>query len=292
MKALFLVNRRSGVRRRSNITSLIRASCDWSFDIAECEEKEDLDWVIAQAAASNTDVVFAVGGDGTVHEVAKRLIGTPLALGIVPTGSGNGMARHLGIPIDVRRSLQACAGQRIVTIDTATVNGSRFVSTMGIGFDAWVAEQFALSRVRGLRTYAGVAARGFFRFSSEEYEMTIDGASQRFRAFVIAIANASQYGNNARIAPVASLQDGLLDVVVVERLSPFTVPAVVARLFAGTLHRSDAVRMMTGRAIEIRRRSPGPAHVDGEPLTLPEVLSVKIVPQSLRVLVPDRARTL
>ena len=122
--------------------------------------------------------------------------------------------------------------------------------------------------------------------------MTIDGASQRFRAFVIAIANASQYGNNARIAPVASLQDGLLDVVVVEKLSPFTVPAAVARLFAGTLHRSDAVRMMTGRVIEIRRSSSGPAHVDGEPLTLPEVLSVKIVPQSLRVLVPDRAMTL
>src|SRR5205823_11957612 len=157
-----------------------------------------------------------------------------------------------------------------------------------IGFDAWVAEQFALSCVRGLRTYAGVAARGFFRFSSEEYEMTIDGASQRFRAFVIAIANASQYGNNARIAPVASLQDGLLDVVIVERVSLSAVP----RLFAGTLHRASGITMRRGSHIVIRRASPGPAHLDGEPVTLPEKLEIDIVPKSLRVLLPESVRAI
>ena len=281
MKSLFLVNRRSGVRRHRDVVALIRRACAGDFEIGDCD---DLDRVIERAIADGVDVVYAVGGDGTVHEVAKRLIGTPLALGVVPTGSGNGFARHIGLPIDIGRSLRSSRQQRIVTIDTATVNGEPFIGTMGIGFDAWVAHHFANSGMRGLRTYVALAARGFLRFASEEYELTVDGASERRRAFLIAVANASQYGNNARIAPVASLQDGVLDVVVVEKLSVLAIP----RLFSGTLDRAPGVRMMRGKRVEIRRSAAGPAHVDGEAVMLPALLTIQIVPQSLRVLVPDR----
>jgi YegS/Rv2252/BmrU family lipid kinase len=283
MKALFVINRRSGVKRRRDLTQVIEEGCPWDYTIAECEEKEDLDWIIAEVAQS-VDVVYAVGGDGTVHEVAKRLIGTPMALGVLPTGSGNGFARHIGLPMDLGRSLRACSATRIVEIDTATVNGAPFLATMGIGFDAWVAAQFAGSRVRGLRTYAAIALRGLLHHAAADYEIVIDGRRSRHRALIVAVANASQYGSNARIAPLASLQDGLLDVVVVERLSALSIP----RLFAGTLHRASGVRMMRGRSIEIFRPAAGSAHLDGEPVTLPETLTIEVVPRSLRVLLPDR----
>lgn len=288
MKALFLINERSGTRRRYDVRELIRGACDWlEYEIRPCNSKEELDGVIAGAARERFDVVYAVGGDGTVHEVAKRLIAMPLALGILPTGSGNGFARHVGLPSEPRASLLACRGGRIETIDTAKVNGLPFVGVMGLGFDAWIADRFAASTTRGLQTYVRVALRGYTTYQPEEYALSIDGVETRGTAFVLAVANSSQYGNNARIAPLASLQDGVLDVVAIRRAPLWRAPAMIMRLFAGTLHRSGGVDAMQGREITIRRGSSGPAHLDGEPVTLPETLHVRIRPRSLRVLVPD-----
>jgi len=283
VKALFVVNRRSGVKRRDDVLTVIREACAWEYEIAECDRKEDLDAIVDRPF----DVIFAVGGDGTVHEVAKRLIGRPQALGIIPTGSGNGLARHLGLPINARRALRACRG-RVETIDTATVNGIPFIGTMGIGFDAWIAEAFATRGVRGLRTYVRVGLGGLLKYMPETYELEIDGEHIERRALLIAIANASQYGNNARIAPVASLQDGTLDVVIVERASI----AAAARLFTGSLQHARGVTMRRGRHIVLRRPAAGPAHLDGEPVTLPQSLTIDVVPRSLRILLPDEKRTI
>jgi YegS/Rv2252/BmrU family lipid kinase len=280
VKVLFVVNRRSGVKRRDDVIRVIREACAWEYEIAECPpDKEDLDSIVDQPF----DVIFAVGGDGTVHEVAKRLIGRPQALGIIPVGSGNGLARHLGLPMNARRALRACQSERVETIDTATVNGIPFIGTMGMGFDAWIAEAFATRGARGLRTYVRVGLGGFFRYTPETYELEIDGERIQRRALLIAIANASQYGNNARIAPVASLQDGVLDLVMVERASL----EAAARLFTGSLQRARSVTMRRGRHIEIRRPAAGLAHLDGEPVTLAQTLTIDIVPRSLRVLLPD-----
>jgi YegS/Rv2252/BmrU family lipid kinase len=230
--------------------------------------------------------VFAVGGDGTVHEVAKRLIGTELALGVVPMGSGNGFARHVGLPIAMQASLAVCGEGRIVTIDTATVNGAPFLGVMGLGFDALVAHRFAEQSTRGLRTYVNEGLSAFARYRPEEYEIEIDGRRTSRRAFVVAVANSSQYGNNARIAPIASLQDGLLDVVTVADVSFLSALPLLVRLFTGTIHRSSRARVAQGKHIRIRRDAPGPAHLDGEPVDLPAQLDVHVVPSSLRVLVP------
>lgn len=287
MNVLFLVNPRSGARRRHDIESLIRTSCDWTAQILPCDALDD---VIPRAVAEGVDAVYAVGGDGTVHEVAKRLIGTRTALGVLPIGSGNGFARHLGLPMNLRASLRACRGLRIETIDTATVNGAPFIGTMGLGFDAWIADAFANAGARGFVTYVRVGLRGFARYEPEEYEIGIDGTWTTRRAMVVAVANASQYGNNARIAPLASLQDGILDVTVVERATFVTAPLLMAQLFTGRLHRARGVTTLRGRRVEIARRTAGPAHLDGEPMTLPETLTVEIVPRSLRVVVPDVLR--
>ncbi len=290
MKCLFVVNARSGPRRNVDIAQLIREHCEREqtpFEIHPCERKEDLDGVIAHAERERYDVLFAVGGDGTVHEVAKRLIGKDVALGIVPTGSGNGFARHVGLPLALKASLETCGSGRIATIDTASVNGLPFLGVMGAGFDALIAHRFAESTKRGMRTYVRKGLFAFAEYRPGEYEIEIDGETFQRRAFVVAVANSSQYGNNARIAPLASLQDGLLDLVTVENVSIFSALPLLVRLFNGTIHRSGRAKVAHGKHIIIRREDAAPAHLDGEPIMLPAVLDVRIVPSSLRVLVPS-----
>jgi YegS/Rv2252/BmrU family lipid kinase len=293
MKSLFIVNPRSGVRRKKDIAAMIRDGCAGgaaSHEIASCDGIDQLDGIISRAKSEGFEVVYAVGGDGTVHEIARRVIGTALALGIVPAGSGNGLARHLGIPLDIERAVLVCQDGVIATIDSAVVNGHPFFGVMGVGLDAVIAERFAASRTRGLRTYVRMGLRTFIGFRPEDYEIEIDGVAHRPRAHILAIANSSQYGNNARIAPLASLQDGLLDVVIIEDAPMFAAPLMLVRLFNGTLHQSRGVRILQGRNVHIRRSAPGAAHLDGEPILLPAELNVSIRPASLRVMVP-RART-
>ena len=283
MKALFIVNSRSGARRQRDWGELFVSD----HKIVYCEKVWQLDEIVAGAIRDGIGVVFAVGGDGTVHEVAKRLIGTDLILGILPTGSGNGFARHLGLAFDIRRALDLCEAGTSVTIDTAEVNCNPFIGVMGLGLDALIAHRFAGSEVRGLRTYVKEGLKAFASFKAEEYQITIDGTTTRPKAVLVAVANSSQYGNNARIAPVASLQDGFLDVVVVENLTMFSAPLLLVRLFNGTLQKSDRVTFHRGQNVTIKRLSSGPAHLDGEPVTLEETLNVTVKPRSLRVLLPS-----
>jgi len=289
VKALFIINERSGAKRGYDIADVIRRAAVFEHEIVPCVRKEDLDAIVDRAEGEKVDVVFAVGGDGTVHETAKRLIGRNLALGVLPIGSGNGFARHIGLPPDPTAALTACRGGRIETIDTATVNDHPFLGVMGIGFDAVVAQRFASSSVRGLQTYLREGLQAFTQFKSEEYDVTANGFTKRQRAFVIAIANSGQYGNNARVAPLASLQDGLLDVVVVDDTDFINAAFLIARLFSGSFHRAAGVTTMQTTEVTIHRPTPGPAHLDGEPLILGEELRVRVVPRSLRLLVPDTA---
>jgi diacylglycerol kinase (ATP) len=285
LKSLFLINAKSGARRL-DVASMIRGHLSSNFEIAACQRKEDLDAILDQAGNDGFEVIYAVGGDGTVHEIAKRLVGRPLALGIVPTGSGNGFARHLGVPCEPRASLRASTDAAIVSIDTAEMDDNRFVGVMGLGFDAVIADRFANAGTRGLRTYVRVGARAFLSYRPEEYEIEIDGRTIVRRALVVVVANSAHYGNNARIAPLASVTDGLLDVVIVEDFSLAVAPFMMRRLLNGTFHRSKRVTTLQGREITIRRHREGPAHLDGEPLTLPETIRVRVKPRSLRVLVP------
>lgn len=283
MKSLFIVNPRSGRQKARHLLAGVEG------EIVTCEAKDQLDTIIAGALGRGVEVVYAVGGDGTVHEIATRLIGSRAALGIIPVGSGNGLARHLGIPLRAKTALSTFRDGLIATIDTATVNDVVWIGVMGVGLDAVIAEHFADSSVRGLRTYIRVGLHAFRRFEPETYEIDVDGVTYRRTAFVVAVANSSQYGNNARIAPLASLQDGVLDVVIIEHVSALAAPFMLLRLFNGTLHQSRRVTILQGRNVTVRRSASGPAHVDGEPVILPETLRVRVRPQSLRVLLPRSA---
>lgn len=287
MKALFVVNERSGRRRDFDVADLIQRTAAFEHEILSCGNKDDLDAIVDQAESESVDVVFAVGGDGTVHETAKRLVGRRPALGILPIGSGNGFARHIGLPMDPARSIEASGSGHIVTVDTARVNEMSFLGVMGVGFDAAVADRFATSTTRGLESYVREGLRAFTAFHPEEYELVVDGVEIRTKALVVAIANSGQYGNNARIAPLASLQDGLLDVVVIHDATLVETPMLLARLFTGTIHEARGVTTMQAKEIVVRRPAAGPAHLDGEPLVLPEELHVSVVPSSMRLLVPE-----
>ncbi len=295
MKSLFLINTRSGTARKYDVAALIRNACSGdkvAFDIAPCERKEDLDAIIDGAERSDVDVVYAVGGDGTVHEIAKRLVGRNIALGVLPIGSGNGFARHIGLPMDPTRSLRACSKRTIATIDTAEVNGISFLGTMGVGLDAWIADRFAVAGTRGLATYVRVGVREIIAYRAEEYELEIDGARTQVKAKVIAIANTCQYGNDAKIAPCASVRDGLLDVVTIADISLLRAPWLTLQLFRGTIDRARGVRSSRGKEIVIRRKTAGPVHLDGEPFAMAETLNVRVRPLSLKVLLPDATGTI
>lgn len=283
MKTLFIVNERSGLRRRRDISTTIREACRWPHEIVTCGRKEDLDEIIDRAEHERFDVVCAVGGDGTVHEIGKRLIHRSPALGIMPTGSGNGYARHLRIP-----ALPMESGS-ITTVDTAEVNGVPFLGVLGAGLDAVIAHRFAASPVRGLRTYVKEGLKTYASYRPQRYSIEVDDMRWTSTAYVIAVANSSQYGNNARIAPVASLQDGLLDVVIVENVSILRAPLMLMRLFNGTLHKSRSVKVLQGRNLVIRRPEAGPVHLDGEPMEMDAELRVRVVPLSLRVFLPAGA---
>jgi YegS/Rv2252/BmrU family lipid kinase len=290
VKTLFIVNERAGAKRAYAIADVIRRTSPFEHEIVSCAAKEDLDAIIERAERDGVEIIFAAGGDGTVHETAKRLIGRNLVLGVLPIGSGNGFARHIGLPIDPFATLRSCSGGRIVAIDTAIVNDHPFLGMLGLGFDALIADRFAASNVRGLGTYIREGIRAFIDFAAEEYEVTANGTTLRKRAFIIAVANSGQYGNNARVAPLASLQDGLLDLVILDDTRLIDVPFLVARLFSGTFHRGRGVTSLQSAEVTIKRAAPGPAHLDGEPVTLPAELHVRVVPRSLRLLVPDATK--
>jgi diacylglycerol kinase (ATP) len=286
VKPLFVVNARSGANRALDMPRVIRETCDVEHRVFACDRKEDVDHAIAHAAADGHDVIVAVGGDGTVHEVAKRLIGSKLALAIVPTGSGNGFARHHGVPMSHRAAIRALRRANRITIDTGEVNGAPFIGVMGIGFAARIAHQFAELPQRGLRSYVRAALGSFFRYRCNDYEIEIDGATTRHRAFLVEIANTAHWGNGFRIAPQASTRDGLLDLVVISPISLVDALPFGARLRFGRMDRSR--RAMTRKVAElvIRRECEGEGHLDGEPVVLGAELRVRVRPRSLTLLVP------
>lgn len=227
--------------------------------------------------------VLACGGDGTVNETARALCDTPVALGIVPTGSGNGLARHIAIPVDVDGSLDVIAADHIASCDYGTVCGRPFFCTFGVGFDAAVSDYFARQHRRGLVTYLKSAVHEFLHYDSEHYVLNIDGREYTRDAFLVVCCNASQYGNNAFIAPDASIRDGVLDVTVVRAGGRLQKAILGFDLIAGFIGKNSLVETIRAKRVEIIRSAPGPAHIDGEPLSLGARLDVECHAGSLRI---------
>lgn len=290
-QALLVVNPVAGTRSKRGLHEIVAerlAGCDIAVTTKFTEGQGHASDLAATAVRDGYDLVVAAGGDGTVNEVANTLSGTGVPLGIIPLGSGNGLARSLGIPQDVGEAIRIIENNHIVRCDRGLVNGLPFYCTFGVGFDAAVSEKFASMKRRGRVTYVRSVLREFLNYKSQPYAISIGGKVITERAFLIAVCNASQYGNNAYIAPQAKLSDGLLDLIVIHDGSPLSAVKVGVDLLTGFLDRNTRIETFRISSATITRLHPGPAHLDGEPMTLGRNLEIGCDPSALRVFAPEK----
>lgn len=245
------------------------------------------------AVAAVSQLVVSVGGDGTMNEVAAGVVGTSALYGMIPTGSGNGLGRDLGLPMDFDRALDVLLDGAVRTIDSGTVDGHPFFNVMGLGFDAELGRRFneAHGHSRGLFNYVQLGLRAFFSYRKEQITVEPEGGAPiTVDAFLASVANSTQYGNNARIAPRARLDDGRLDFVALTTGNLILALPLVVRLFTRSIHRSRFARGAVAPRFHFRRTAPGPVHTDGEIHECPAEFDVVVRPQSLRVVVPRVSR--
>ena len=231
-------------------------------------------------------IVVAVGGDGTVNEVARGLMGTDKIMGILPCGSGDGLARKLGLRVGLKKALDIIRRRKVCIMDCAEIDGKPFFSVCGVGLDAIVSEKFATAGKRGVLTYVEEAVRTWKGFTPGHYEITVDGNTISRDAVLITVANSNQWGNGAKIAPRAAVDDGMLEITLVNMFSTLELPGMVLALMSGFFDKYPRVESFRGREIRIRRSSPGPAHFDGDYMDAGTDISIRLLPSKLKVLVP------
>lgn len=246
--------------------------------------------IAKNAVKENYKYVIAAGGDGTVNEIARTLVGTKVVLGIIPLGSGNGLARDLNISMTIDKSIDVILKGNVRNIDYGIANDRIFFCTCGVGFDAFVSEKFAEDKMRGPFGYVRNILESLIDFKSEEYEITYEGKTIKEKAFVVTCANASQYGNEAYIAPEADMEDGKMNVSILKPINALEMPQTTIQLFAKTLHKNDNLIHILTSDLTIKRNSSGVMHVDGESVEAGKEIKVNIVPKGLHVLAPKRTK--
>lgn len=290
-KIAFIINPFSGTNNKKQIPELIVNELDNStFDskIEFTNYKGHGKVLASEFVSAGYDYVVAVGGDGTVNEIASALIDTTVGLGIIPVGSGNGLARHLSIPMNTKAAIQQLNVSETVKIDYGLVNKQPFFCTCGTGFDAYVSTEFAKSQNRGVMTYIEKMITGYFNYKSQNYHLVGKGIDLKDNAFVITFANASQWGNNAYIAPQASVQDGMMDISIMSNFPIFAIPTLALQLFIKTIDKDLFVTTLRTNEITLFRDEDGPFHYDGEPYQEGKKVHIKIIKDGLHVMVKKR----
>ena len=289
-KAAFILNPISGTGKKKVILDYIRKKAvlypDFQIEFYSTKCAGDACAAAGDFKERGYDIVVAIGGDGTVNEVAEGLMGGNTQLGIIPVGSGNGLARHLNIPLNYQRAVDAVFDGRPLFIDAGIINGKVFFCTAGIGFDAAVGERFNMSGSRGLMTYVEFCAKEYVRYRPEKYVITIDGSSFETKAFLITFANGSQWGNNAFIAPDANISDGMMDVVIWNAAPKITMPLLTAGLFLKTLKYSQFVDTYRCKELSIVREKDGLVQFDGDSVMMGRELSLSVYHKTVQVIVP------
>ncbi|WP_207533729.1 diacylglycerol/lipid kinase family protein [Desertivirga arenae] len=289
-KILFIINPISGGKNKRNFQSLADKILDPELYDPQFEfsQRAGHAFTLAERASSEgVDVIVAVGGDGTINEVASAVEGTNSIMGIIPFGSGNGLARSLNVSLKTDRALKALNRFKIEVIDTAELAGYKFFNMGGVGFDARISYQFTTLPKRGFKGYVKTTFNEILNYKAKKYLIEIDGKRMERDAFMISIANSSQYGNNAYISPTASLKDGLLDLCIVKPFPLYHFPVMVYHLFSKTSEKSRYVEIIKGKNIRIKTTNvdtPEVIHLDGEPRRVNGDILANIKPLSLKVL--------
>lgn len=291
-KVFFIINKFSGTSYEDAIEGRIITECGRLHiePVIEFTQSRGHATVLAKdAAAQGFQTVFAVGGDGTVNEVAQGLLNTRTAMGILPKGSGNGLARHLGVPVNFRRSLALIASTTSIKMDSIAINDRLSVNVSGIGFDGHIAGLFGHNGRRGLAGYVRLVLREFPRYREFTTNAIIDEEKMDVDSFIVALANSSQFGNNATIAPHASVCDGLIDVCFIRKIPLLHSLGFAQKMFSNTLDRSSFVAIRKGKRASLRFEKPVAFHIDGEAHEPTDRFDVEVQPGSLRVLIPNNA---
>lgn len=292
-RIVFVVNPISGTQGKKAILKWIDERLDrsiYDYSIVKTEYAGHASQIAAAAVQDKVDVVVAIGGDGTINEIARSLVHTDTALGIIPCGSGNGLARHLRIPMEPKAAIEILNQGNDICIDYGKINNIPFFCTCGVGFDAFVSLKFADSGKRGLLTYLENTLHESLTYQPETYIIENEEGTVKYKAFLIACGNASQYGNNAYITPHASLTDGLMDITIMEPFTVLDVPSLSFQLFNKTLDQNSRIKTMRAKKIKIHRQKDGVMHFDGDPLMAGKELEVEIIPSGLYVMASPKKK--
>ena len=289
-KILFLINPNSGTKYKGRLPELIKKLTDpviFEVEVHFTKFKGEATELVSQKLLEGFRYFVAVGGDGTINEIGKVLINTEAILGIIPVGSGNGLARHLKIPLDPLKAIQIINHLNIKAIDYGIINNMPFFCTCGVGFDALIGEKFDQNKRRGLTSYIKTVISEFFNFQPETYQITINNQQKKeLKAFLITFANASQYGNNALIAPKAEICDGELEICILSPFPFYKALLIGIRLFSGNIDRSQYIAYHKARKIYVERASEAIIHIDGETRRPGKNLDITMISKGLRVIVP------
>lgn len=290
-KIAFIINPISGTGPKHDLPKLILDHLDatvFDAEIRMTEHRHHGRELARDFVGQQYDAVVAVGGDGTVNEVASSLVHTSTALGIIPVGSGNGLARHLTIPLNVKKAVEHLNHSEEIQIDYGMVNGHPFFCTCGTGFDAYVSTEFAKGTQRGIMAYLEKIITGYFNYRSLAYTLKGKNIDLKAKAFVLTFANASQWGNNAYIAPQASVQDGKMDISILSNFPIIAIPSLALQLLTKTIDKDFLMTTLRTDEVTLYRDEPGPFHFDGEPYEEGREIHVRMVKDGLKVLVKKR----
>ena len=288
MKTKFIVNPMSGTGKQKNINQLIDKFIDkekFEYDISFTERHLHAKEIAKQAVKDNYELLIAVGGDGTVNEISSQLIGSKVALSIIPAGSGNGLAFHFGIKRNLTEAILQLNKSAIRTIDSGTANGMSFVNISGIGFDAHIANLFTNKTKRGFSNYIKLIYKEL-KYQARDYTIKYDGKTENINALLISFANATQYGNNFQISPNSKIDDGLIDFVILKDMPRWKVPQILLKIAKGKSHLSKYIRIIQSDKMTIISNE-NVIHLDGEPTKINGELTIKVNPKSLKIFAPN-----
>jgi YegS/Rv2252/BmrU family lipid kinase len=287
----FIVNPIAGIKTKNRVSKLIRELLDteqYSPSIVVTEYAGHATQLAHQFALEGYYAVIAVGGDGTVNEVASGLRDTNTALGVVPNGSGNGFARHLDISTRMNRAIEMLNSSEVINIDYCMVNEQPYFATLGVGFDALVAQEFSCTN-KDLKGYIESIFKNIVQYQPEQYYLQGDGIDIKTNAFLISFANVSQWGNDACIAPKASIQDGWIDIAILNEFPLIKVPELAWQLFTRNIDENHYMHTIRTKEITlIRENTSSPVRIDGSPIQMGKELHIKIIEDGLKVLVKKR----
>ena len=288
LKTKFIVNPIAGTGKQKDISRNIERLIDkekFSYDIIFTDSPNHATKITQDAIHNNYDLVIAVGGDGTVSECATALIGSETALAVIPCGSGNGFAYHFKVKRKINDALQELNNNTIKYIDSCEANNIPFVNVSGIGFDAHIASLFASTKKRGFFSYIKLTLQEL-SYQAQEYTIEYSNTRETLHAFAIVFANATQYGNNAEIAPNAKVDDGLIDFIIIRKFPNWKIPLFALDVLRGRTHLNKNVRVIKSKEMRIYTKQPF-AHLDGEIKHFNNPIHIKISSKKLKILMPN-----